>query len=62
MKNFKDYLTESQRAYNYRIKVVGDVAPDFWKALDEKLKQFDVINSTSVKSTPVQLKIGRAHV
>ena len=55
MKYFKDYLAESERVYNYRIKVVGDVAPDFWKALDEKLKQFDVVKSTGVKSTPVQL-------
>lgn len=56
MKHFKDYLAESQRVYNYRIKVVGDVAPDFWKTLDEKLKQFEIVKSTGVKTTPVQAK------
>lgn len=54
MKNFKEYLAESQRTYNYRIKFVGDVAPDFVKMLKEKLAQFDVVKSTELKTTPVQ--------
>jgi hypothetical protein len=37
MKNFKDYLAESQRTYNYRMKIVGDVEPAMIKALEEKL-------------------------
>lgn len=55
MKNFKDYLVESQRTYNYRIKIVGDVAPDFIKMLEEKLKQFDPVKIGAVKKTPIQL-------
>ena len=55
MKNFKDYLTESERTYNYRIKIVGDVAPDFIKALEDKLKQFEIVKISKPKSTPVQL-------
>ena len=43
MKNFQQYLAESERTYNYRIKIVGDVAPDFIKQLEERLKQFDVV-------------------
>lgn len=54
MKNFKEYLAESERTYNYRIKVVGEVAPDFTKLLKEKLAQFDVVKMTEVKTTPVQ--------
>ena len=56
MKNFQEYLAESQRTYNYRIKIVGDVEPGFVKALEEKLKQFDPVKISAVKKTPIQLK------
>jgi hypothetical protein len=56
MKNFQQYLAESERTYNYRIKIVGDVAPDFIKQLEDKLKQFDPVKVGKPKSTPVQLK------
>jgi hypothetical protein len=56
MKKFQQYLAESERTYNYRIKIVGDVAPDFVKQLEEKLAQFDVVKITKPKTTPVQLK------
>jgi hypothetical protein len=52
MKNFQEYLAESQRTYNYRIKIVGDVAPDFVKMLEEKLKQFDPVKISTIKKTP----------
>jgi len=55
MKNFQQYLAESERTYNYRIKIVGDVAPDFIKQLEERLKQFDVVKVSKPKTTPVQL-------
>lgn len=56
MKNFQEYLAESQRTYNYRIKIVGDVEPGFLKALEEKLRQFDPVKVSAVKKTPIQLK------
>jgi hypothetical protein len=56
MKKFQEYLAESERTYNYRIKIVGDVSPDFIKQLEEKLKQFDPVKISRPKSTPVQLK------
>lgn len=56
MKNFQEYLAESQRTYNYRVKIVGDVEPAFIKALEEKLKQFDPVKVSAVKKTPIQLK------
>lgn len=55
MKKFNEYLAESQRVYNYRIKIVGDVPSGFVKALEEKLKQFDPAKVSDVKTTPVQL-------
>jgi hypothetical protein len=56
MKNFQQYLAESERTYTYRIKIVGDVAPDFIRQLEEKLKQFDIVKISRPKTTPVQLK------
>jgi hypothetical protein len=56
MKNFKEYLSESQKTYNYRIKLVGDLQPGFVKALEEKLKQFEPVKIGTVKTTPVQSK------
>jgi len=54
MKNFKDYLTESERTYNYRIKLVGDVPSNLVKELEGKLKQFDIVKISAPKTTPVQ--------
>lgn len=55
MKNFQQYLAESERTYNYRIKFVGDAAPGFLGALEEKLKQFDIVRISRPKTTPIQL-------
>ena len=54
MKHFKEYLAESERTYNYRIKIVGDTAPEFVKLLKDKLSQFDIVKMSDVKTTPVQ--------
>lgn len=56
MKNFKEYLAESERVYEYRIKFVGDVPADMLSALKEKLQQFDVVKFGTPKTTPVQAK------
>ena len=54
MKNFQQYLAESERTYNYRIKLVGDIESGFFKALEDKLKQFDIVKISAPKTTPVQ--------
>jgi hypothetical protein len=56
MKKFQEYLAESERTYNYRIKVVGDVPPRFMKDLEDKLKQFDMVKISAPKTTPVQAR------
>ena len=55
MKHFKDYLAESERVYNYRIKIVGDVSTELMSQLKQKLDQFDPVKISSQKSTPVQM-------
>ena len=57
MKPFARYLAESERTYNYRIKVVGDVPDGFFKELKEKCAQFDVVKMSDAKSTPVRRAI-----
>jgi len=54
MKPFAKYLAESERTYNYRIKVVGDVPDGFFRELRDKCAQFDIVNMSSAKSTPVR--------
>jgi hypothetical protein len=56
MKNFQEYLAESERTYRYRVKIAGDVDPGMIKALKEKLAQFDPVKIGSVKTTPIQAK------
>lgn len=54
MKKFHQYLAESERTYDYRIKILGDVPPTFIKDLEQKLQQFDIIKMSGKKTTPVQ--------
>ena len=57
MKPFAKYLAESERTYNYRIKVVGDVPAGFFRELEDKCAQFDVVKMSNAKSTPVRKQI-----
>lgn len=54
MKNFHEYLAESQKTYVYRIKIAGDVSSEFMKGLKEKMTQFDPVRIGELRSTPVQ--------
>ena len=56
MKNFAQYLAESERTYNYRIKIVGDLPTGFMNELKSKLAQFDPLKIGDIKSTPIQTK------
>jgi hypothetical protein len=54
MKKFHQYLAESERTYDYRIKILGDVPQTFIKDLEQKLEQFDIVKLSGKKTTPVQ--------
>jgi hypothetical protein len=53
MKNFRDYLIESDKTYSYRIKILGDISEDFMRGLKEKLVQFDPVKISAPKKTPI---------
>jgi hypothetical protein len=56
MKTFAQYLTESAKTFDYRIKICGEVAPDFLKAFKEKLEKFDPVKISDPKTTPIQAR------
>lgn len=53
MKTFREYLTESVKTYDYRIKIAGDLDQDTLTNLEKSLAKFDVIKLTKPKKTPV---------
>jgi hypothetical protein len=56
MKNFKEYLTESKKQYDFRIKIAGDVLPEQETALKAALKRYTAAESLALKKhkTPIQ--------
>jgi hypothetical protein len=55
MKNFAHYLAESERVYNYRIKLLGKPPGDLVSQLKKKLDQFDPVKMGDPKTTPIQV-------
>jgi len=54
MTNFKQYLAESTKEYNYKIKVAGDLSEDFGSKLETVLKKYEVKTLSKGKKTPIQ--------
>ena len=53
MSTFKDYLTESVKSYDYKIKVAGDLDKDFASKLESALAKFEVAKMSAGKKTPI---------
>lgn len=56
MKTFAQYLTESEKTFDYRIKICGELPPNFVKAFEDQLKKFDPVKISPFKKTPIQSK------
>jgi len=54
MTDFKQYLAESTKEYNYKIKVAGDLSEDFGSKLEIALKKYEVKTLSKGKKTPIQ--------
>ena len=54
MKKFAQYLAESERTYDYRIKLLGKPSAELIRDLKQKLDQFDPVTMGDVKTTPIQ--------
>jgi hypothetical protein len=56
MKSFKEYLTESKKVYEFKIKIAGDCPKDCAKQIKEALDEYKVESCSSGKSTPISGK------
>ena len=54
MNTFTQYLTESAKQYDYKIKVAGELDKDFADKLETALGKFDVAKLSAGKSYPIQ--------
>lgn len=54
MKTFKEYLTESKKTYDFKIKIAGDFPSDKEKVLRQNLEKFSVSEFKKVSTTPTQ--------
>jgi len=54
MKPFAKYLAESERTYDYRIKICGRPPTDSVRLLKQRLEQFDPVRIGDERTTPVQ--------
>ena len=42
MKTLKEYLAESVKEYNYKIKILGEVEDGMMDVIENELKKFDL--------------------
>jgi len=55
MKPFAKYLAESERTYDYRVKLCGRVPDELVRQLKKRMDQFDPVRMGDVKTTPIQV-------
>jgi hypothetical protein len=53
MSTFKDYLTESAKSYDYKVKVAGTLADEFASKLESALAKFEVAKRKASNKTPI---------
>ena len=53
MATFKEYLAESKKVYNFKVKVAGDCAPKAHEILKVSLSEFECNNVSKAKRTPI---------
>ena len=53
MSTFKDYLAESVKSYDYKIKVAGAIDKDFANKMETALAKFEVSKMSAGKKTPI---------
>ena len=54
MKTLKEYLTESKKIYNFKIKVAGELPEDFQENLKTSLDRCKVVKLEKMSTTPIQ--------
>ena len=54
MSNFKHYLTEATKTYEYKVKIAGQVSDDFATRMETACQKFEVQKLSAGKKTPIQ--------
>lgn len=54
MKSFKQYLTESQKVYSFKVKVAGELPEKFKEGLKTRLDRCKVMTLEKITTTPIQ--------
>jgi hypothetical protein len=54
MKTLKEYLTESKKVYDFKVKVAGDVSESFQEDLKTALERCKVLKLEKISTTPIQ--------
>lgn len=54
MKKLNEYLTASEKTYDYRIKIAGELPKENYEKFKAALDMFDVETCTAPKKTPIQ--------
>lgn len=54
MKSFKQFLIESQKTYDFRIKVAGEVSNEQQDSMESMLEKFGLESLSKPKRTPIQ--------
>jgi len=53
MKSFKEYLTESKKVYEFKVKVAGELKPEAIKKIKAALEQFKIESFSAPRRTPI---------
>lgn len=54
MKDFKQYLTESKKTYEFKVKIAGDLPAECYEDLKSALEKFAIVSISKGKRTPIQ--------
>lgn len=57
MKSLKEFITESKKTYNFRIKVAGEIPEEFEERLHASLQRYGCQGVKKVGSTPIQKQV-----
>lgn len=57
MKSFKEYLTESKKTYNFKIKIAGDCPEKCAEEIKKSLSEFDCSSVSDGKRTPITARL-----
>ena len=54
MKTYREYLTESKKSYEFKVKIAGEQKKEYCEGIKKALAQFKVESCSTGKSIPIQ--------